>query len=91
MSVLANVAGVSTSGAAQRASYGISATFESTTNTVAQVDADTVIWSDESAANINARFGVDTTARTAYLEARDDGTSPMRFTAVVQVNEALPA
>jgi len=89
--VVANVVGVTKSGTAQRASYGIAGTFQSTSSTVAQVDTDTTLWSDESTAAINARFGVDTASRTVYVEVRDDGASPMRFSAVVQVNEALPS
>jgi len=89
-SIVAHVVAVSVSGAAQRAGYVLSGTFESTAGVVAQVGTDTVISTHESAAAINARFGVDATARTIYVEARDDATSPMNVTVVVHVNEALP-
>lgn len=87
--IIANVTGVSVSGAAQRAGYVLSSTFQSTSGTCAQVGAATTVASHESAAAIDARLAVDTTNRVVYLEARDDGTSPMRFVAVVSTNEAL--
>jgi len=88
--VSANVTGVTISGTAQRAGYVLHGTFEATAGVVAQVGSTTTAHSAESAANCNARFGVDTTNRTVYVEARDDGASPMRYVAVVAVNEAVP-
>jgi len=84
----ADVAAVSTSGAAQRAAYEIRATVESTSSAVAQVGSTTSVSAHESTASIDARFAVDGTLRVVYLEGRDDATSPMRFTAVIRVNEA---
>lgn len=85
----ARIAAVSISGAAQRASYHLIRTYESTAGTCAAVGAASTAHSAESAAAIDARFGVDTTNRVVYVEGRDDGTSPMRFVAVVELNEAM--
>lgn len=89
--ITANVVGVSTSGAAQRASYGLAGLFESTAGTISQIGATTSLWTIESAAACNARFGVDATNRVIYVEARDDAVSPMRWTAVTAINEGLTA
>jgi hypothetical protein len=82
--VRTTVTGVSTSGAAQRADYELAASFESTAGTVAQVGTTTTVHSAESTAAINARFGA--TARTIYVEVRDDATSPMHWVAHTRVN-----
>lgn len=88
--VYADVVGVTTTGTAQRAAYFLRAAFESTAGTVAQVGA-TASDAFESTAAINARFAVDATNRQVYLEARDDGASPMYFVGRVSVMEANAA
>lgn len=88
--VIAQVAGVTKSGAAQRAAYYLRGCFSSTATVVAQVGV-TSTDAFETAAGCNARYAVDVTNRQVYLEARDDGTSPMRYVAVVSVMEANAA
>ena len=85
----ARAVGVTTSGAAQRAAYLLSAAVESTAGTCAQIGA-TTSTAYESAAACDARFRVDATARTVIFEARDNATSPMTYTGVVWVFEAVP-
>lgn len=91
-SVVADVVGVTALGyAAERAHYRLVGSFQAIT-AVAQVGGTTTVHSYESAAGINARFGVDATARAVYLEVRDNGgDSVMQFTAVITQNEGLQA
>lgn len=89
--ILARVSGISISGAAQRAGYGLAATFQSTSGAVAQVGTDSFLWANESVAAIDVRFGVDAPNRVVFIEARDDAVSPMRFTATVETLEGLTA
>lgn len=90
-SVKAYVVGRSTSGAVQWAVYEKYIVAGSASGTVTSLVALTNIISQESAAAIDARLVIDTTNRLVYLEARDDATSPMKWTAVVQVHEGLAA
>jgi hypothetical protein len=85
----ARAVGVTTSGTAQRAAYLLSAAFQSTAGVCAQVGATTTT-GYESAAGCDARLTLDAAARTVTLEARDNATSPMNYTGVVWVQEALP-
>ena len=89
--VTANVTGISISGTAQQASYLVTGTFISVAGAVSQLGATTSLSSHESAAACDARFAVDATARTVAVEVRDDAASPMRWTVVVETNEAQPA
>lgn len=90
--VAASVVGVTTSGAAQGAFYEVKIGVQSTAGVVAAISVGSFLsLAIESAAAINARFTVDAAARTVSLEARDDAVSPMRWTAVVQLSEALTA
>ncbi len=79
------IAGVS---AVASAGYALAASFASQASVVAQVGATTVIASHESAAAIDARFGVDAVTRVVYVEVRDDAVVPMLWTAVTQTHEA---
>lgn len=87
--VKGNVVGISTSGVAQRYSYLRIAAFESTSGTVAQIGTTSTSATHESAAAGDARFTVDTSARTISYEVRDDAVSPTRWTCVVSINEGL--
>lgn len=78
----------SAAGGSQHAGYALAATVGSTAGAVAQVGATTTIAAHESAAGIDARFGVDAAERVVYLEARDAGAAPMDFVAVTQTSEA---
>lgn len=89
--VEATVVGVNTSGATQGCFHRLAAAAQSAAGVVAIIGASTAEVTIESAAAIDTRFTVDATARTISLEARDDAVSPMRFTAVVQLTEALTA
>ena len=89
--ILAIVTGVTTSGAAQRNGSGRVATFESTSGTVAQVSTTTNLWVHETDALVGMGFSVSTSTRKVTVQVNDNGTSPMRYTAVIVTGEALPA
>lgn len=89
--ILVIISGVSTSGAAQRAGTGRAVTFESTAGTVAQVSSATQIWVHESDPAIGVAFSENTSTRTVSVGVLDNGTSPMRFSAVIITCESLPS
>lgn len=62
--------------------YVLRALFQITAAAVAQVGA-TDSLARETTAAPDARFGIDATARTVYVEAIDDGTHLMAWVAVV--------
>lgn len=83
--ITATVAGMSsTAGGAPRAGYVLAAVVASVAGTVT-LTGTTVLASHETAAGIDARFGVS--GRTAYVEARDAATGAMDFVAVVDTTE----
>lgn len=67
--------------------YILRALFQINAAALAQVGATDVSFSRESVAPPDARFGIDATARTVYVEAIDDGAELMRYSAVVIVAE----
>lgn len=90
--VTADVMGLGARGhTAERAAYLLTAAF-SADGAVAQLGATTTVRSYESSAAIDARFGVDATARTVYVEVRDaGGGGVMDFTVVVTQTEGTQA
>ena len=89
VTVEADVCGVTILGhAAERAAYVLRAIFHSIAGTIAQGGATATLSSYETAAGIDVRFGIDATARTVYLEGRDNAGSAMKFVGVVTMNEA---
>lgn len=88
VTVRASVVGTAAAaGGSQHAGYLLCATFQSTGGVVTQTGATSVLYAHESAAAIDARFGVDSTARTAYVEVRDDATAAMVFAGVTEALE----
>jgi len=84
-SLAATVAGMSsTAGGAERAAYLIGGLAASVAGAVT-LTGSTVIHSQETAAGIDARFGID--GRTVYLEVRDAAAGAMDFVAIVDTTE----
>lgn len=67
--------------------YILRALFQISAAAVALVGATDVSFSRESVPAPDARFGIDTAARTIYVEAVDDGVELMRYSVVVIVGE----
>lgn len=87
----AELAGISIAGAAaQQAAFRLAGTFVSVAGAVSQLGTTDTLSLQRSAGTIAAQFVVNA-GRTVSVQVRDDGASKMRFTAIVQTHEGLPA
>lgn len=76
-------------GGAERAAYLVVTTMQSVAGTISPVGSTSYPHTAETSAACNARFAYDATLRTVIVEACDEGTTAMSWTAVVMTAEGL--
>ena len=82
---------ISTSGPAQQVNYVMNASFLSVAGAVSIMTIPTMVVAQETSAACDLSFYADPTSRTLKVFVVDNGVSPMRWSVVVDINEAQPA